>query len=135
MNKVVARYADGRIAKGTTTDFSPARDSFHMHMAATPSEAVSLVQIRMRDLKAVYFVKDFEGDRQRIDRNEFDPSRPPISRPIAVTFKDGEVLVGTTTGYQPNRPGFFIEPADTNSNIERCYVVTAATRGVRFLST
>lgn len=50
-----------------------------------------------------------------------------------MAFKDGEVLVGTTTGYQPGRPGFFLEPADTTSNIERCYVVAAATLDVSFL--
>jgi hypothetical protein len=133
MNKVVARYADGRIAKGTATDFSPAKDLFHMSVAATPTEAASLVEIRMRDLKAVYFVKDLEGNRQHTDRNEFDPTRPPVSRPMAVTFKDGEVLVGTTTGYQPGRPGFFFVPADATSNIEHCYIVTASTRTVRLL--
>ena len=46
---------------------------------------------------------------------------------------DGEVLVGTTTGYQPGRPGFFLVPADGDANIERCYVVTAATKDVGFL--
>lgn len=49
-----------------------------------------------------------------------------------MTFKDGEVLVGTTQGYQPGRPGFFLEPADRASNIERCFVVAAATREVSF---
>ncbi len=27
-------------------------------------------------------------------------------RKIKVVFKDGEVLAGTTTGYQPGRPAF-----------------------------
>jgi hypothetical protein len=43
------------------------------------------------------------------------------------------VLVGTTTGYQPGRPGFFLEPADANSNNERCYVVTSAAEEINFL--
>ena len=34
MNKVVARYADGRIVKGTTADFVPTKDSFHVSAAA-----------------------------------------------------------------------------------------------------
>ena len=50
-----------------------------------------------------------------------------------MTFSDGEVLVGTTTGYQPGRPGFFLEPADPESNIERAYIITAATRAVDFI--
>jgi len=41
--------------------------------------------------------------------------------------------VGATTGYQPGRPGFFLVPADAESNIERCYVVAAATQEIKFL--
>jgi len=50
-----------------------------------------------------------------------------------VVFKDGEVLMGTTTGYQPGRSGFFIVPADSGSNNERCYIVTAATKEVSII--
>ena len=48
-------------------------------------------------------------------------------------FADGEVLIGTTQGSQPNRPGFFLDPADDGSNIERCYVVAAAVQEVTFV--
>ena len=91
------------------------------------------MEINTNDFKALFFVKDFTGDRKYVERNEFDPSSPPAGRRIRVVFRDGEVLVGTTTGYQPKRPGFFIVPADASSNIERCYVVAVATREVSFL--
>ena len=52
---------------------------------------------------------------------------------IAFTEADGETLVGTTTGYQAGRPGFFLVPADDGSNIERCFVVTAATTEITFM--
>ena len=103
-----------------------------MSVAEDPAGTKS-VEINTKDLKALFFVKDFEGDQKHVERNEFDPSRPPVGRRIKVVFKDGEVLVGTTTGYQPGRPGFFVVPADDSSNIERCYVVSAATREVSFL--
>jgi uncharacterized protein DUF6982 len=65
---------------------------------------------------------------------EFDPGRPVAGgRKIKVVFSDGEVLVGTTQGYQPNRPGLFVLPANLDSNIERCYVVAAATREITLL--
>jgi hypothetical protein len=132
MNKVVARFADGRVVKGTTADFFPAKDSFHLSVATDPAGAKP-VEIHTKDLKALFFVKDFAGDPQRVKRNEFDPSRPPAGRRIRVVFKDGEVLVGTTTGYQPGRPGFFLVPADASSNNERCYVVAASTQEISFL--
>ena len=90
-------------------------------------------EIQTKNLKALFFVKDYAGNKEHVERNEFDPSRPAPGRRIKVVFKDGEVLLGTTTGYQRGRPGFFIVPADPGSNIERCYVVTAATKEITFV--
>jgi hypothetical protein len=132
VNKVVARFADGRIVKGTTADFFPTKDRFHVAEATAPA-GTKAVEVHMKDLKALFFVKDFAGNPKYDDRDEFDPSRPPAGHPIRVVFKDGEVLVGTTTGYQPARPGFFFVPADPESNIERCYLVAAATTEITFL--
>ena len=132
MNRVVVRFADGRTVKGTTSDFVPAKDSFHVTDATAEAGAKPL-EIHTKELKAIFFVKDLEGDPQHAERNEFDPVHPPVGRRIKVEFSDGEVLIGTTQGYQPNRPGFFVEPADDGSNIERCYVVAAAAQQVTFI--
>jgi len=132
INKVVLRFADESIIKGTTKDFFPGKDIFHLSMMNAPVEAKP-VEINTKDLKAIFFVKDFAGDPQHVKRNEFGPAHPPGGRKIRVEFKDGEVLVGTTTGYQPGRPGVFIIPADTSSNNERCYIFVAATKEVSFI--
>ena len=132
LNKVVARFVEGPVVKGMTADFFPNKDVFHISVTGAPEDAEP-VEIRMQDLKALFFVKDHEGDPGHVERNEFDPGRPPVGRTIRVKFKDGEVLLGTTSGYQPNRPGFFLVPADPDSNIERCYVVAAATEEVGFV--
>jgi hypothetical protein len=134
LNKVVARYADGRVLKGNTADFHPSKEVFHLAETNAPPRTRP-VEIRTDELKALIFVKDFAGDPSRVDRHEFDPScpPPPATRPIMVLFKDGEILLGTTTGYQPGRRGFFLEPADVNSNVERCYVVVAATQEIEYI--
>jgi hypothetical protein len=132
MNNVVARFADGRIIKGTTADFSPAKDLFHV-IVTDSSAGTGPVEIHKKDLKTLFFVKDLAGDSGHVEKNAFDPAHPPAGRRIRVVFKDSEILVGTTTGYQPGRPGFFLVPADGESNIERCYVVAAATQEISFL--
>lgn len=132
MNKVVARFQDGRMIKGLTHDFIPTRDRFHVAVAGA-APGTKAVELLRDDLKALFFVKDFGGDPKRVDVNAFDASRPVVGRRIRVVFQDGEVMVGTTLGYQPGRPGFFLEPADSQSNIRRCFVVTRATREIRFL--
>lgn len=132
MNKVVARFADGRMLKGTTADFLPAKDRFHLSEAEAPPGAKP-TEVLVRELKALFFVREFKGDAEHVEKNEFDPAHPPAGRRIKVAFQDGEILIGTTQGYQPGRPGFFVVPADAASNIERCYIVSAATREVAFI--
>lgn len=132
MNKVVARYMNGKIVKGVTADFIPGKDTFHVSLADSPPGALP-IEIHMRDLKALFFVKDYAGDPKHQKKNEFDPRHPLAGRRIKVKFKDGEELVGTTTGYMKGRPGFFLVPADVESNMERCYVVTTATKEIKFI--
>ena len=48
-------------------------------------------------------------------------------------FRDGEVLVGTTLGYDPKRPGFFFIPADPKTNNLKVFAIAAAVSKVRFL--
>jgi hypothetical protein len=52
---------------------------------------------------------------------------------LEITFCDGEVMVGTTLGYDRNRPGFFIFPADPQSNNVRVFVISSAVKKVRQL--
>lgn len=132
MNKVVARYTDGKVVKGRTADFSPAKESFHLSVAEAPPGTPPIL-IRRDDLKALFFVKDFAGNPDHSEGNAFDPQRPAIGRRLRVTFADGEILVGTTSGYQPGRVGFFMEPADQTSNIERCFVIVASTSCIDLL--
>jgi hypothetical protein len=129
MNRVVAHFQDGRLLKGFTYDFLPGREVFHL---ADPAPGARPVKVRVAELKALFFVRSFGGDAQRAKVNDADTA-PAAGRRIRIVFKDGEVLVGTTQGYDPRRPGFFVVPVDQESNNERCYVVAAATREVGFL--
>jgi len=130
-NKIVARYQDGRILKGQTGDFVPTKAVFHLTLIDAPRDAKP-VKVHLADLKAIFFVKDFVGDHERKDVHEFPAGKPGVGRRIRVTFQDGEILVGTTQGYDNTRPGFFVIPADPGSNNERCFVVTRATKQVSF---
>ena len=132
MHKIVARFTDGTLVKGTTADFFPNKETFHVSPEGAP-DGDAPREISIHDLKGIFFVKDFGGDPQHVDNNEFDQGKPPVGRRIKVVFNDGEVLVGTTTGYQPGRQGFFVVPADAESNLERCFVIAEATSEVNFL--
>jgi hypothetical protein len=49
---------------------------------------------------------------------------------VKVTFFDGEVMYGSTNGYAPERKGFFIFPADEESNNERVFIIRESTVAV-----
>jgi len=126
INKVVAKFKNGSIKKGTTNDFFPNKVMFHL--ISTTGE---ILDINIEELKAVYFVKNFEGDKDRMD--EYTDDVPGGGRKVHVKFSDGEMLIGYTQGYSPNRSGFFVIPADLQNNNDRIYVITSAIEKVTFL--
>jgi hypothetical protein len=132
MNQVVAHYQNGLVLKGQTNDFLPTKALFHLIPSDVPAGEKPW-EIQVGELKAIFFVRDLEGKPDYQEAREPDPDTPMQGRKIRVTFKDGEVMVGTTQGYQPGRPGFFIVPVDQKSNNERCFIVAAAAQEVRLL--
>ncbi len=132
MNQVVARFLDGRLMKGLTNDFLPAKNVFHLAVEGSTAGSKPL-EIAISQLKALFFVKDLKGDSVHAETNAFLADKPVPGRKMKVTFTDGEILIGTTQGYQPERSGFFLVPADARSNNERCFVVKASTKSIEFI--
>ncbi len=130
--KVVARFADNRLIKGYTQDFFPNKSLFHIHPVDSAG-AKEGIEILVKDLKALFFVRDFQGNPDYDESKEFSPKEQISGRKVEVAFLDGEVLVGTTLGYEPKRPGFFLHPLDPKSNNIRVFVVSQAVHNVRFL--
>lgn len=129
--KVVARYVNGKRVKGFSQDFFPNKDRFRVYPAAKPSGEA--VEVLVKELKAVFFVQDFAGNSLYHERKKYLEGEKPSGRKVEVTFMDGEVLVGTTLGYDPSRPGFFLFPADPKSNNIRVFVVSTSVKKVRYL--
>jgi hypothetical protein len=131
-SKIVARYRDGRTLKGTTQNFFPNKPVFHViRVGGTGSGGAT--EVKLEDLKAIFFVRDFTGNAKHVERKQLAPGERAQGRLMEVTSKDGEVIVGTTTGYDPNRPGFFLFPIDPSANNVRVYVVASAVLTARFL--
>jgi hypothetical protein len=129
--KVVVGYSNGKVIKGFTEDFFPNKERFHLFPADIPSGGA--IEVSMNDLKAIFMVRDFIGDPLYKERKKYIEGEKPSGRKVEVTFIDGEVLVGSTLGYDPKRQGFFIFPADPKGNNIRAYVVASAVEKVRYL--
>lgn len=130
--KVVLRYLDGRVVKGSTLDFSPNKARFHLFLGGTESPG-KVIEVGVHELKAVFFVRDFAGSPQREERKQFAEGERPPGRKVEVTFVDGETLTGHTVSYDPQRPGFILFPVDPQSNNLSVFVVFSGVRKMEFL--
>ncbi len=80
------------------------------------------------EVKGVYFVRDFEGDREHVERKVFS-SRPKLDGLwLRMKFKDNEILDGII----PNNllllsdKGFTVVPPDPFANNQRIFVPRTA---------
>jgi hypothetical protein len=129
--KVVVAYLDGRRPKGYTNDFSPVRDQFFLFPEGVdPKPGDRGTPVRVAELKAVFFVKDFAGDPVHTEAT--GASQLP-GKKIEVIFPDGEKLIGSSVAYNLKNLGFFMQPADPAGNNERIFVINRNVKQVKVL--
>ncbi len=131
MNKLVVHTAVGRLLKGHANDFSPMRSTFHLRLDDPAGE---IVEVHLKNLKAVFFVRDFFGDPAYRESRDFSKA-PAYGKRIKVTFEDGEVFFGTSEGIHRNRIGFFISPADPGVNTIRAFVINESIAVIEEITT
>ena len=127
INKIVIHFVNGKVRKGTTADFFPNKDTFHLD----DRDDGKIHEINVKDLKAVFFVKSFDGDPARYEKLNIE--RIGLGKRIKIRFRDGEMMVGYTQGYAPTRSGFIFFPADPDSNNEKAFIVNASTEKIQFI--
>lgn len=131
LQKVVARYRNGKIIKGFTRNFFANKDLFHVSPPDNPYGEGETVQ--MGELKAVFFVRDFKGNQEYHERRKYKAEDSPYGKRVKITFSDGEEQVGATMSYSLDRMGFFITPADPGSNNRQIYAISTSVESVRRL--
>ena len=125
-NQVVIKYKNGTLSKGKTSDFFPNKNEFHLEVFSG-----EINKILVEDLKAIFFVKSFDGNKNHKDN--YNDEIAAGGRKVRVSFVDGETVIGYTLGYSPDRPGFYLSPADLKSNNERIFIVKSATKNINFV--
>ncbi len=120
MNRAVVAFLDGRRLKGYLFNFSALKESFRLFPEG-PAGQQSGSDIFLKDLKAIFFVKDFAGNPEY--RETRGGEGPKHGRKVVVTFRDGEQLSGATEAYNPQKLGFFVFPLDENGNNLRVFVI------------
>ncbi|HJQ98456.1 MAG TPA: hypothetical protein VJ826_09085 [Candidatus Polarisedimenticolaceae bacterium] len=127
--KIVVHVNGGAVHKGVTHDFSPQRTSFHV----LPAEGGGVpLKVQLADMKAMFWVKDYLGNRDFVARKEFDPGAAIEGRRAVLTFADGETVLGSVVEDDPGAPGFFFVPDDRRDNNIKIFVVRTAVKELRW---
>lgn len=129
-NMVVAKFVDGRILKGLTNDFFKSIPAFNVYC----NETSKYQRVSIDNLKAVFFVKSFEGRKDQRRRLKHVP-RPLIDgREARIHFNDGEVLEGFVQYYNPSEKVFLLVPDDPTGNNLRIFCVRKAVSRIVWLA-
>ncbi len=121
--KVVAHFLDGRLEKGTSLDVDLSRPTFHIRTVEGRT-----VEVALSDLKGLFFVRSLDGNAMRAESFTLAPNDPRAhsSTLLSMRFPDGELIIGLTIRYPPNRPYFYVIPVDPGSNNIRMLINRAA---------
>ena len=136
-DKVVLRFNSGELIKGYLREFS--LDSQAVLFEELGRNSVR--NIPVHELKAIFFVKTFEGDSKHREKKRYG-LRQKVGKKIFIRFKDGESMIGYLQGDVHWDKGFFISkpdekktgfslvPVDEDSNNLRVFVVGASIKDI-----
>jgi hypothetical protein len=131
--KVIIRFLDGRILKGYIKELSQEHSQ-----VSIVDEKSNEQSIQLNQLKAVFYVKSFKGNRHYAEKKTFR-EMDRKGKKILVRFKDGESVTGHLEGDVPWERGFFLEskkggffliPSDYKSNNRKIFVVSESVTNV-----
>jgi len=140
IQRVVIRFTEGKILKGHVRNFSANEIFVLLEEVGTRTEQ----SIPIDELKAIFFVKTFEGVSGYRDRKVYG-IRKNIGRKVYIRFNDGESMVGFLDGEIPWKKGFFLSkpdgkhrgffliPVDADSNNIRVFVVGTAIKDITLM--
>ena len=129
--RVVVRKTDKELVKG----FVDPSSSLGAEGIEVLDRQGRLVSIPLEQIKAVFFVREFEGNPQRQERKVFH-SRPRLAGLwVRMTFKDHEVLEGIVANnlLEIEPLGFWVTPPDLYSNNLRIFVPRSSLNGIEVL--
>lgn len=118
--RVVLRYLNGDMEKCYIKPYI----SCSVKVIQVIKEDGKVETIPIKDLKAIFFVKEFEGKGHKAGSwVEEDPEGLKVGKKVIVTFKDGENIKGKVLGDLEKGEGFFLYPLEKGSNNIKIFVV------------
>ncbi|MEK6690586.1 MAG: hypothetical protein AABY78_04685 [Nitrospirota bacterium] len=135
IEKVILHYFDEKIIRGYIKSINPESETISIKTKGKDK------RVKLSDLKAIFFVKAFVGNRSYREKKVYGLTRSK-GRKVLVKFKDGEFLTGFLEGPLPWRKGFFLDspdpslkgffllPTDRRSNNIKIFIVNSSVKEV-----
>jgi hypothetical protein len=142
-HKIVITGQDGAISKGYLYAASADLRSldgnspfqFHKAVDSCVSEDGTKFDMDWSEIKAVFFVSSFEGDREHKPMRFYTSGPELQSLWVEIVFRDGEIIEGCIRNsiQHLKDDGFFLHPSTPGSNNLLIYVNKAAIVSYRVL--
>jgi hypothetical protein len=142
--KLVAHKADGSLVKGFAVDLPNfSRETLGSKALISPPQVMEIrlvdngatAKVALKDLKALFVVKSFEGSHEYNEIKFFRSHPLQEGLWVRLQFRDGESTEGVvfnSLDYVLNH-GFFLKPPDPHSNNEIVYVMKDSLSDFRVL--
>jgi len=129
--KVIVRKADRDSVSGYVSPSNFVVDA-KLELLNTSGNVVA---VDLRDIKAVYFVREF-SDSEVMSRKTFTTRPRTEGLWVRLKFKDNEVIEGIMPNDLAQNPaeGFLINPPDLRSNTQRVFVPRASLNSVTVIA-
>ncbi len=129
LSKVVVRKQDGEVIHGFAGERMLDKDVRILDRKGKERS------FELADLKAVFFVHDFEGDPDYQDLRFLGKQEPSSMVWVRIEFQDGEVLEGKVRNNIDllSSHGLYVWPSDQETNNKRTFVVRRAIKSFAFL--
>lgn len=113
--RLVVRYKDGRTEYGVCFALNPRDSGFHLDKVDKNGvTSGNTIQIRFSELKAVFYVKSFDG---KYDKGQQFREWAPEGSELVIEFADGEILRGLCVQhFEPDDARFYIVPKNPATN-------------------
>ncbi len=129
--KVIVRKVD----RDTLNGYVAPANFIHEGKLEVLNTAGNVVGIDLKDIKGVYFVREF-ADSESLTRKTFTSRPRSEGLWVRLRFKDGEILEGMMPNdlNQTLPEGYLINPPDLRSNTQRIFVPRTALASLNVLA-
>ena len=129
--RLVVHLKNGRTARGFCLALNKVSDGFNLELVDENNQSIEKsVHIPFGELKAVFYVKSFDG---RFNPEQHPHEIPESAIPVVLEFFDGEIVSGFVTSPKyMQEPRFLFIPEDAEGNnlsilVERTAVLSGMT--------